>query len=339
MARQPEPAYQEKLFSLRDQLAREDRALLALAILESGGPVEMAAELLEKPTMSKTNVESYFGCSARERAIWLLAWSRFRPEATLVDGLVNDLMLEQQQAHWGSTQGDAWALLALTDYARRVEGPIAAAQGRLVWGDQVLPFKLDERTRLFTCSLPLSKAGGRPLLLSNGSIHRLYATTTIEVRPSVALQPRQDRGFSLQRTYARLDDDNQLQGTNGWKVGDRVLVSLRLDVRERARFVAIDDALPPILEPIHATFKTQAARGWAETEEADEWMADFREVRQDRFLSFANHVVPGRYLLRYLARVRAAGNVTAPCAKVEEMYHPDRYGLSEAQPLSSEALP
>ena len=96
---------------------------------------------------------------------------------------------------------------------------------------------------------------------------------------------------------------------------------------------------PPILEPIHATFKTQAARGWAETEEADEWMADFREVRQDRFLSFANHVVPGRYLLRYLARVRAAGNVTAPCAKVEEMYHPDRYGLSEAQPLSSEALP
>ena len=67
-------------------------------------------------------------------------------------------------------------------------------------------------------------------------------------------------------------------------------------------------------------------------------MSDFHELRKDRFLSFANWVGAGRYTLRYVARVRAAGAVTAPCAKVEEMYHPERYGLSEAQTLSSQPL-
>ena len=36
--------------------------------------------------------------------------------------------------------------------------------------------------------------------------------------------------------------------------------------------------------------------------------------------------------------IRAAGEVVAPPAKVEEMYHPDRFGLSEALPVKSTAL-
>jgi uncharacterized protein YfaS (alpha-2-macroglobulin family) len=116
-----------------------------------------------------------------------------------------------------------------------------------------------------------------------------------------------------------------------------------LTVREPARFVAIDDALPSIFEAINPEFKTQRARGGLRplemaAEDGGYWMADFRELRKDRSLSFANWVTPGDYTLRYLARVRAAGTATAPSAKVEEMYHPERYGLSEMQTLSSEPL-
>jgi hypothetical protein len=42
--------------------------------------------------------------------------------------------------------------------------------------------------------------------------------------------------------------------------------------------------------------------------------------------------------MRYIARVRAAGTVTAPSAKVEEMYHPDRCGLSGSEAISSEGI-
>ena len=41
-----QPAYHEKLYSLREKLSTEDRALLALAIAESRGPAEMIGDLL-----------------------------------------------------------------------------------------------------------------------------------------------------------------------------------------------------------------------------------------------------------------------------------------------------
>ena len=69
-----------------------------------------------------------------------------------------------------------------------------------------------------------------------------------------------------------------------------------------------------------------------------EWRSDHREFRADRALFFSDHIyAAGRYEVRYLTRVRAAGTATAPGAKVEEMYHPEHFGLSETMTLT--ALP
>jgi uncharacterized protein YfaS (alpha-2-macroglobulin family) len=121
-------------------------------------------------------------------------------------------------------------------------------------------------------------------------------------------------------------------------VGDRVLVTLRLGVREPAEYVVIDDALPSILEAVTPEFRTQAARSPNLADDESWWPSDFQELRQDRCLSFADEVEPGTYVLRYVARVRAAGTVTAPPAKVEEMYHPERCGFTETQTIVSEPL-
>lgn len=339
VANRAEPAYQERLYAFREKLCREERALLALAILEGHGPKAMAGELL-KATPGERHEKVYrFGCPARESAIRLLAWAHYQPADPMVDVLVNDLMNEQKQAHWGTTQGNAWAMLALTDYARRIEGKLQPIEGRLSWEGQTIPFQLNDRTNVFTRSFSLTNSADTPLVLVNELTNRLFATTCLDVRPPVSHQPRQDRGFNLARRYDRLDDDNRPQDLKSLRVGDRVLVTLRLAVREQARFVVIDDALPSILEIVNPEFQTQQARGEPQElfgEEGDWWRADFRELRKDRFLSFANWVAPGNYTLRYIARVRAAGTVTAPCAKVEEMYHPERYGLSETQPISSQ---
>ena len=69
-----------------------------------------------------------------------------------------------------------------------------------------------------------------------------------------------------------------------------------------------------------------------------DWLSGFHELREDRALFFANHVAPGRYTIRYLARVSAAGEATAPSAKVEEMYKPERCGLTESVKLTTAAL-
>jgi uncharacterized protein YfaS (alpha-2-macroglobulin family) len=101
----------------------------------------------------------------------------------------------------------------------------------------------------------------------------------------------------------------------------------------------VDDALPSILEAVNPEFRTQEVgpRG-AAAGNGEEWLSSFREIRKDRCLYFADWIGPGNYTIRYVARVRAAGTVTAPPAKIEEMYHPERYGLSGTQTVSSEGL-
>ena len=337
LAGRAEPSYHEKLYSLREKLGDEDRALLALAIAESKGPAEMIGQLLRSGSASHRRVEASFGCSAREQAIGLLAWVHYRPGDPKVDRFVDDLMRDQKQAHWGTTQGDAWSLLALTEYARQVEGQLQPGEGELKWGGQSVSFRLEGRTNIFTQSFATTNLAGAGLTLVNTTSNRLYTSVLIEARPPVAQQPRQDQGFGLQRRYERLGDDNHPQDAHGLRVGDRVLVTLDLAVHETAHYVAVDDALPSILEAVNPEFKTQEAgpRGTAAGSDAD-WLSSFREIRKDRCLYFSDWISPGHYTIRYVARVRAAGTVTAPPAKVEEMYHPERYGLSGTQTVSSE---
>ena len=112
-----------------------------------------------------------------------------------------------------------------------------------------------------------------------------------------------------------------------------MLITLNLEVRQRAAYLVIEDPLPAIFEAINPTFKSQATRA-GETLGTN-WLSDYHELREDRALFFADRIGQGRYTLRYLARVAAAGTATAPSAKVEEMYHPERSGLTESMQVTS----
>ncbi|MGV3532050.1 MAG: hypothetical protein ACO1QR_06740, partial [Chthoniobacteraceae bacterium] len=96
----------------------------------------------------------------------------------------------------------------------------------------------------------------------------------------------------------------------------------------------IDDPLPAVLEAVNPAFRSRGAAGM---ENEVEWTADHREIRADRVLYFCDHLPPGAFTFRYLARVRSAGTVTGGATKVEEMYRPERFGLGESIELA--ALP
>lgn len=344
VAGQAEAAYHEVMFQKCEKLSGEDRALLALAILEAHGPSAMVDELLKPASGPRAASDDWFGNGARETAVRLLAWTRHRPSDPLVDKLVAELMESQKRSHWTTTQGNAWALLALTEYATHVEQKLQPAAGSLTWGRQTVAFRLSETAgvseHVFTLAPDLASS---PLVLANSTKGRLFTQVKIESRSKVAQQPRQDRGFSLQRRYDRLDDQNQPQGLKDLRVGDRVLVTLNLSVRQPARYVAIDDALPSVLEALNPEFKTQQSRTGVPPvsnylDAVNKLFVSFRELRTDRALFFADYVEPGDYTIRYLARVRAAGEVTAPPAKMEEMYHPERFGAAESTAVSTQAM-
>jgi uncharacterized protein YfaS (alpha-2-macroglobulin family) len=84
---------------------------------------------------------------------------------------------------------------------------------------------------------------------------------------------------------------------------------------------------------VNPEFKTQQMN----VDLATIWQSDFTEIREDRALFFRNNLWDGNHEIRYLARVRAAGTATAPPTKIEEMYNPERFGLSASQVVKGTA--
>lgn len=320
----PEPGYLEVLFRKRDELSAECRALLALAILESKGSVAMAEQLLTEAPSKRALAEGLFTCPEREIAFRLAALSRLRPRDTEVDRLATELMKSQKNGRWATTQGNAWALFALTEYARLVEGAAGPALGGLVFNGNTSAVELD-RTRA-TAEFDFAiTPGATPSLHLECERGNLFTSVTVESRSALPELPRQDRGFGVTRRYDLLDTDGRPREFKDAHVGDSVLVTLALDVHQTSHFVAVDDALPAVFEAVNPNFKTAqtSADGIA-----TDWVSDFKQLKTDRVQFFRDHLPRGQYVIRYLARIRAPGEVAAPGAKMEEMYHPERFGFS-----------
>ncbi len=337
LARKSEPGYHEQMFEKRDLLSGESRALLALAILESDGQREMALELLAPKVGPPAQGDLGFGCPERELAVQLLAWLRANSEGARVESLAEELFHSQKLGRWSTTQGNAWGLIALADYVRKIELNHFESSGQLMWQNEKREFKLSAQPAALEMVFPCAaKSASRELNLENPGQHPLFVRVAAEFHPLVQRQPRENRGFGLRREYALVDDEGKVGEYRNARVGDLVLVTLNLESSQMAHYVAIDDALPAILEPVNPRFKSRETRVGNALD--NEWEDDFHELRQDRALFFRNYLAPGQYTIRYLARVRAAGTAIAPSAKVEEMYHPERFGLSETQDLQSRAL-
>ena len=106
----PEPAYHDLLFQKRARLSAEDRALVALAVIESKGPKAMIDELLKPPAASDAYLDQFFGSVARENALHLLAWTLHEPRSPRVDELAVELFRRRSNGHWSTTQANAWSL-------------------------------------------------------------------------------------------------------------------------------------------------------------------------------------------------------------------------------------
>lgn len=329
-----QPAYHELLYKKRDKLTAENRALLAMAIAESHGPASMVGELLKPRPEKPLPEDDYFWSPSRATAMRLLAWEKCQPKSANVEKLATQLMSERVAGHWSTTQGNCWSLLALADYFRRVEKPDNDITGTLAWNGQTEPVAVNPKASVNVFRFPLAKdGGGKPMPFVNPWKKRVFAEVLVESRPSSIVQPRQDRGYFIERHYAKVEDDGTLQELKTPRIGDRVLVTLDVKVHRSAHYVAVDDPLPAIFEAVNPVFKSQETLAGQSL--GAEWMGSHQELREDRALFFADELDTGEYTIRYLARVRAAGTATAPSAKIEEMYHPERFGMTETMQLTS----
>ncbi|MEY2508517.1 MAG: alpha-2-macroglobulin [Verrucomicrobiota bacterium] len=337
IAGKPEPAYHDLLFQKRAKLNAEDRALVALAILESKGPKSMIDELLRGRDASTAGyLDQFFGSVARENALHLMAWTQHQPASPRVDELATELFTRRSNGHWSTTQANAWSVIALSSYLRKIETGDRNASGEVRWNKSASPFSVTDSKPIATATFPIDGTGGTDPIRLTKTGGKVYTETTAEARPKLIAQPAQNRGYTITRRYARLGDDGKLSAAENLRVGDRVLVTIDIAVPRRATYLAVSDPLPGVFEAINPAFKSQEVVA-GETL-GTEWVSDYKELRTDRALFFADLLYPGQYTLRYLARVISAGDVIAPSAKIEEMYHPERMGTTETSRIHAESL-
>ena len=327
-----EPSYHELFFKRRGSLDAQQRAWLALAILEAHGPRDMVQTLLEDAQPAQTDRSDWW-CSARTPATQLMAWSDFDGTAPAVDKLLTELMGVRRGGHWYTTQGNAWAVLGLGEYVQKVERGLKAEGGSLMVDGERMEFQLGEKTLCWTKEIPFGGGATPKVVLSHTGEAPLFTEVTVEARPRKMPAARSDRGYTIQRKYQRVADNGALSEARDLKVGDRVLVTLDVSVPDNREYLAVEDPLPANLEAINPSFTSQAAEGEALV--GKPWQCDFSELRTDRALFFVNYTYGGSFYIRYLARVRAAGTATAPAAKVEEMYEPDRFGTTDTGVLTT----
>ena len=331
MTGKAEAAIINKYYENRKLLGENGRTFLALAIHHSGGDKNLAIKLLTEKNTDKKQ-ERWMRYNGNN-ALKLLAWSNIAPKHVFTESSLTALLKERnKQGHWRTTWANGWTLNAMANYARLVEGDRGDSIVILETVNGPQTFTLNKKSPTASVSINLSELK----TLTANSTDQAFARVLVSSKPKVA--PRLSiakEGLAIKRRYEKVGKDGKTTPLENPKVGDLIKVSLDVTFPEEIRYVVIDDTLPSIFETVNGDFASQKSH--VKDPSKGNWNISRRELRNDRALFFLNKSWRrGQQTISYLARVTSDGKVHAPPAKVEAMYNPSQYGLSESNILSTQ---
>ena len=341
LAGKSEPSYHEVLFQKQSELSAEARALLALALIESDTQVPERITALLNPDPNVPVAEVSWYKRPYIVATQLLAQTKLNANSEESGRLVSELIkLKGPRNGWGSTYSNAWPLIALAEYGEATSAQLGSNDIEVTMGDRTYRVQLPATPTGKSISIPFS-AEQDPSKLTISASHSspVHANVIVSSRPAIMPIKPENQGFAIKRRYEKVLNDGSIAPAENIEVGDLILVSLDINLpHERESYIAIDDPLPAIFEAVNPEFKTQETKKVNSDKKARTLYTNYREIRKDRVLFFADNVYrAGDYTIQYLARVNAPGDVTAPPAKIEAMYEPQRYGLSGTESISARA--
>jgi hypothetical protein len=302
-----------RLYEQAESLPREERFHLARALIRSG-ETEKGREVLARAHSVR---------SLREAAFALLAWLEIDPAHPFVAVCCQTIeKARRQEGHWGSTQDNALALLALGSYMKQVAvQPQAFAPTVRCFG-QTFSAAV---TNAYTWSSGTANGVG-PVTLGNGGPGPMYVTRRVSCVPLAATLKMADSGLKVRREW--LDMQGVPRDPKTLQRGDLVIVRLTLDpLGQTLRDVVVEDLLPAGLEIEHAQMAAAGTVPWIKANEAG-WVLH-RDVRDDRLLLFSK-VLSEAECFHYAVRVVSPGAFLVPPVSAVAMYDPDtfsRHGL------------
>lgn len=355
----PMESYNEHLYENRSKLPFFSRLLLAHAIHLSGGDEDQVQELMRdvlnhvKQTPASAHLVENLGdgyqyilhSEVRSTAMALMVLLDMEPDHVLVSKMARWLMdARREDGTWGSTQNNAWALLAMTRYLKVREAQEPDFEASVTMSGEALVeavFQgrdLAEQSR-FVKMEDLLAAGPSALGFQKDGDGRLYYAASLTYARDTLPDDPLDRGFFLEREYVLLGPDGPQTLAAGPLLGEvpegsDVLVKLTVVVTGKRHFVAVEDPLPAGLEAVNLDFSTSASQDAEMVSQLnDPWYAQpfyHTEIHDDRVLLFADDLQPGIHHYTYLARATTPGRFVVAPAGAHEMYHPEVFGRTAA---------
>jgi hypothetical protein len=320
IAGRPDPGWNARLRELAPRLRFAARVHVASALLLSGEP-RQATELLRTlglPTERPRETGGLLNSDVKDAALLLSAWLDVEPENPAVDQMAQWLDRRQRDGHWGSTQDNAMALLALGKRARRFPSEARPAQGVLTLEGGA------QRALTSTQELHLAFAPGEAgaLRIANQGPGPLFVGIRLEGIARVS-EPETDQGLAVRRTF--FDFRGEPLDPADLPQGEGFVIRLTLDPQGRALDnLVVEDLLPAGWEIENANLATAQQFDWI-LEKSDAFR--HRDARDDRLLLFSGPIREVRHF-HYIVRAVNPGSFLLPPVTAACMYDPEIRSVS-----------
>lgn len=274
----------------------------------------------------------YWSSDVRTTALVLWALTVAAPGEASLGRLAQALLDARGAGRWGNTQENVFALLALAERAKSGAhaGQITA---RIRIGDRVVAKKILDGENTLRVSIPLDDLATGPLTVSAEGGPLFYSARLQVLRPMASKAT--DHGIVIERSY--LDPETRAPLASV-RLGQQVLVRVRINSPIARAHVAVVDRLPAGFEPVLRRFSNMDAwrgDGAARTHTWRNWRTAWQneELRDDRMQIFADTLAQGSSEHSYLVRAASTGSFVVPPASAEAMYEPSFWGRTAGDTL------
>ncbi|MDE5789816.1 MAG: hypothetical protein K2H96_01115 [Muribaculaceae bacterium] len=241
----------------------------------------------------------------------LKAWTEINPEAKIIDGLRQWLLLSKQTQDWGGGSVAADLVQAILDSGSNWTVP-ASAPEIYVNGVKTQPDRLAALTGSLTLSLT-GNSGNIEIVRSAsgpawGGIVSQYVAPIAEVKSASVPQLSVEKNI-----YVISDHSDGTTATVGMlKKGDRVRVTLTIKADRDLQYVAVTDSRSAALEP------AEQISGYTSSDGV--WY--YKEVRNSTTNLFIPFLSKGTHIISYDCFVDRNGEYSLGIAEAQSQYAP-----------------
>ncbi len=350
---QGDPGRAATLYDVRERLDLYGQALLAMTLANgtTDGSLDARTQTLlddlygavqlsaTGASWHETNTDWWtLNTDTRTTSMVLAAFVRLEPKEPLLPMVVRWLMSAREAGHWATTQENAWAIIALTDWMK-ASGELAGTydwnvqlNGNDLGSGTVGPDNIASPVELRTAVADLLRDQANALQFgrSNESGQLYYTTQLRYYLDALAIDAR-DRGIVVDRRF-ELDG----KSVESAAVGDVISVTVTVVAEQDLYQALIEVPIPAGTEPIDPRLATTSVEydQYGQIKPADAgkpwwwWTPTNIDLRDDKLALMATYLPAGTYEYTFRVQATVPGEYRVLPVHGEMLYFPEVWGRS-----------